>query len=79
MQATLDRYQRSSFRQEWIYGYTVEAEPKELIQLINNEGFIPSFDKEGRPIFILWSRRRLENAVVELTAKGRIVLRGEEV
>ena len=77
MKATLARQQKTSFKQEVIYGYTVEAEPQQVIELINNEGFIPSFDNEGRPI--LWTRRRLTDAVVEITAKGRIVLTGEEV
>ena len=77
MKATLDRYKRTSFSQELIYGYTVEAEPKDIITLINSEGFVPSFDNEGRPI--LWTRRRLTDAVVVITTKGRIVLTGEEV
>ena len=77
MKATLARQQKTSFKQELIYGYTVEGTPNELIKLITNEGFIDSFDEEGKPI--LWSRRRLVDAVVEITAKGRIVLRGEEV
>jgi len=76
MKATLNRYRKTS-SQELIYGYTVEAKPTEIIELINNEGFIPSFDNEGRPV--LWTRRKLVDAVVEITAKGRIVLTGEEV
>jgi len=60
-----------------MYGYAVKASSKEFNSLINNEGFIPSFDKDGSPV--IWTKRRLINAVVEITAKGRIVLTGEEV
>ena len=59
-----------------IFGYCITGEPKDIITLINNEGFVPSFDENGNPL--IWRKQLLDPAIIEISAKGRIALYGIE-
>ena len=60
----------------FIFGYSIKGEPKDIISLVNNKGFIPCFDEEGNPV--IWKTKLLDPAIIEISAKGRIVLYGIE-
>ena len=59
-----------------IFGYSIKGEPKDIIKLINNEGFIPCFDEEGNPL--IWKTKLFDPAIIEISPKGRIALYGIE-